>query len=529
MQKGVCGRTGYKNMKRLLLIISALGVLVVGISGYLFHVMKASRCVEPVISYSFDRLKQGKNLVDIAILGSGPAGWSAALYGARLGFNTLVIAGAEPGGQLTKTSYVENWPGITKILGTQAMERLAHQAQAFGAEELNEVITDVDLCTWPYVLTTDDGKIIRALTLIIATGAWPRTLGIPGEKEYWGRGVTTCAVCDAPFFKGKDVVVVGGGDSAVEEVKQLAAYARHITMLVRKGQLRASHVMQRQLVAMPQVAIMYNADLEQIVGNDRGVTAVQIRNNATRQSSVLPVEGVFLAIGHDPNTALFKDKIAMDEHGYLVMKGRSQESSVGGVFAAGDVEDNRYRQAGVAAGHGIAAAIDAATFLNHSGFTKEIAHDLAQQGAYFEQASGERAVLEHLTSMADFERSVLRVPGLVILDFYTDACPSCLHMMPAYEMVAARYASQARFFKVNAEQAQDIVTHFKVPRVPYIMAFLHGKQVAVVSTVLSKKELSEFITSLLAQVPEDGALTADEQESDESPSDEPSSGALSAS
>ena len=301
----------------------------------------------------------------------GPAGLSAAVYGGRAGFNVLVFEGSMPGGLLTQTTMVENWPGNIEIMGPEVIKNLKAQATKWGAKFSLDLVEKVDFTQWPFKLETADGHVIYALSVILATGATPRYLGIPGEKEFWGRGVTTCAVCDAPFYKGEDVVVVGGGDSAAEEAMQLAPYAKNITVLVRADKMRASVAMQNRLKEFSHIKVRYNVQIKEVLGNDVQVTGITLLNNKDNTTEHMPISGVFLAVGHIPNTVFLKDAIKLEPSGHIHLPDRTQQTTVKGVFAAGDVADDRYRQAGVSAGHGISAALDATFFLNEIGFKEE--------------------------------------------------------------------------------------------------------------------------------------------------------------
>jgi thioredoxin reductase (NADPH) len=495
--------------------VALLGFLGLVIGGYLFKSMHAKHCPCPPASFSISHLKGKKNLIDMVIIGSGPSGLSAALYGARLGYNTLIISGNEPGGQLTKTTWVENWPGSKKILGQKIIEGLNNQAKSFGAEYLFDVVTNIDFTTWPYAISTEEGRTIYAQTIVIATGAAPKKLGVEGESEYWGKGVTTCAICDAPFYKGKNVVVLGGGDSAAEEAGQLAAYAGKITILVRKSAMRASHAMQKHLKAIPSLSMMYDVDVQKIIGDGSTVKGVEVKNNKTGKISVVPTEGVFLAIGHEPNTAIFKEQLDLDAKGYIKLHNRSQETSLPGVFAAGDVEDSHYRQAGVAAGHGISAALDASNFLTEIGFNKQIAQELTTKGAYFDDFSYEKVEVPHLTSLNDFKEKITPSSGITVVDFYADYCPSCMQMLPVVDSVAAKLAGQVKFYKVdvNQESAKDLVRFLTIPKVPYLLILKNGERAAVYTTTLSRPELYAAIQAIMQQG--EGQEQEGEEEDDE--------------
>ncbi|MBA3751185.1 thioredoxin-disulfide reductase [Candidatus Dependentiae bacterium] len=331
----------------------------------------------------FDRKKvsQVKNLIPIVVIGSGPAGLSAALYGARAAVRTIVFEGRNPGGQLTETSYVENLPGAPKLLGSELIERMRKQAESFGAVCVSDTIVEVDFSQWPFLLRTESGEEIHALTVIIATGAKPRflsdSLDTPGEKTYWGQGgVSTCAVCDAPFYKDQKVVVVGGGDSAVEEATYLTSYADSVTMLVRGPALRAAPAMQDRLKGSQKITMLYNTTVEEIVGNGTSVTGVKIVNTRENTHTALSTDGVFLAIGHHPNSDIFKRWIATDKEGYIVAGPHDQQTSIPGIFTAGDVSDKVYKQAGVASGNGIKAALDAYAFLQAQGYSEAFVEEI---------------------------------------------------------------------------------------------------------------------------------------------------------
>ncbi len=303
----------------------------------------------------------------LVILGSGPAGLTAAIYASRAGLSPLVIEGHEPGGQLMTTTLVENWPGEISIQGPALMKQLRTHAAHYKTQFLDETVTKVDLSRRPFSLMTNQSTEIHTHALIISTGATPKRLNCPGESDYWGKGVTTCAVCDGVFFRDKPVVIVGGGDTAMENASFLTNFTQFITIVHISKKLSASYAMQERVINNPHIKIIYSSTVTAIEGDGKKVTEVTVTNQETHESHKLDVNGVFIAIGLTPNTHLFKGQLDMAPNGYLHLLEHTQ-TSVEGVFAAGDVVDSRYRQAIVAAGSGCAATLDAERYLKHKGF-----------------------------------------------------------------------------------------------------------------------------------------------------------------
>lgn len=301
----------------------------------------------------------------LVILGSGPAGLTAAIYAARSHLDPLVIEGKEPGGQLMGTTAVENWPGQISIMGPDLMQKMRDHAVHFKTRFISEEVTHANVGTRPFVLTTNKGKTIQAEALIIATGASAKRLGCPGEAEYWGKGVTTCAVCDGAFYADKEVVVVGGGDTAMESASFLTNYTKKITIIHILDELTACPSMQERVINNPSIKIIYNSTVTAIHGSEGRVNGVTIANRKSGEQKTLPADGVFVAIGLNPNTALFKNQLEMNPAGYIIVKNHTY-TSVPGVFVAGDVADMRYRQAITSAGTGCAATLDAERFLKEN-------------------------------------------------------------------------------------------------------------------------------------------------------------------
>jgi len=299
----------------------------------------------------------------LIILGSGPAGYTAAIYAARANLKPVVIQGEQAGGQLTTTTDVDNYPGYKDgVQGPAMMEDFQAQAERFGTEIIWDHINEADLSKRPFTLTGNDG-VYTCDALIIATGASAKYLGLPSEDEFAGRGVSACATCDGFFYRGKDVAVVGGGDTAVEEAIYLANLCNKVTLIHRRDALRAEPIMQDKLLATENIEVAWNSTTEEILGDESGVTGIRLKSTLDGSIRDLDVHGVFIAIGHKPNTGFLAGQLEMDDTGYLITKGKSTATSVEGVFAAGDVADPVYRQAVTSAGEGCKAALDAERWL----------------------------------------------------------------------------------------------------------------------------------------------------------------------
>ncbi len=301
------------------------------------------------------------------IVGSGPAGYTAAIYASRANLNPVVYEGIQPGGQLTTTTEIDNFPGYPEgVTGNALMEDLKKQAQRFGADVRFGIATKVDLSERPFKVEIDGEKQILADAMIIATGATAKYLGLPSEEKFKGTGVSACATCDGFFYRKKDVAVVGGGDTACEEASYLAGLCNKVYLIVRRDVLRASKAMQERVMNTPNIEVLWNCNTKEILGDEFGVTGALLFNNKTGQEREIKIHGFFLAIGHHPNSELVKPWVNTNEEGYIITEGKTQKTNVAGVFAAGDVQDNIYRQAIAAAGSGCRAAMDLEKFLQEN-------------------------------------------------------------------------------------------------------------------------------------------------------------------
>lgn len=304
---------------------------------------------------------------NVVIIGAGPAGLTAGIYTGRAGLSPLLITGDNPGGQLMKTTFIENWPGEKSILGPKLMLNIQEHAKSFGCSIKEESVSSVDFSTKPFKITTSRGTIITAHSVIIATGASPNRLGCPGETEFWGRGITTCAVCDGAFYRDKQVIVIGGGDTAMEDASFLKKFTNKITVIQNKPTLSASKAMQDRILSDPDIKVIYNSSVSSFKGHNDHVTHAVVRDLISGNEQELSVDGVFLAIGMRPNSATFKEFIECDNWGYIVRHDNTKTSREG-VFVAGDVADYTYRQAIVASADGCKAALDVERYLHSSQF-----------------------------------------------------------------------------------------------------------------------------------------------------------------
>lgn len=447
---------------------------------------------------------------DVVILGGGIGGLTSAVYLARSGLKPIVIEGQQPGGQITQSLGIQNWPGEKEISGNLLTERARKQAEESGAIILREEAVKVDFTTTPFKITlrnlwkpskSGQLKILRAKTCIIATGAIPNKLGVPGEGKFWSKGVHTCATCDGSLYKGEHVAIVGGGDGAIVEAHHIAKLASKVTLIVRGKFLKSIEEKRKQnLISLPNVEILYGTQIKEIDGNPDGLTHLVLTQNG--EERILPVDALFLAIGTKPNTDLFRGQLALDSKGYIEL-GKDQSTSVPGVFAIGDVSDSFYRQAVTAAGDGAKAALQAESFLAGGKIepaTAKIAYHNAKEVVINKrgepnivQVKNEASVL-HIKSIEQFQSEVLESSIPVVVDFYADWCGPCRALSPHIDEWSKEFQGKLKFAKVNVDHMQKLAKRYRVDALPTVLYF--EKQGKLKERCTGQDEIAELISNL---------------------------------
>ncbi|MFS8884891.1 thioredoxin-disulfide reductase [Synechococcus sp. H70.2] len=460
---------------------------------------------------------------NVVIIGSGPAGLTAAIYAGRAKLKPVVFEGFQmggiPGGQLMTTTEVENFPGFPEgISGPQLMKNMRAQAQRWGAKLYPEDVTFVDLSQRPFVVRSDEREV-RTHSLIIATGATAKRLHLPGEEIYWNRGMSACAVCDGamPMFRGVELVVIGGGDTACEEATYLTKFGSHVHMLVRSGKMRASKAMQDRVLNHPKITVHWYTEAVEVLGDGQRLTGVKVRNNQTGEIREMAVGGVFYAIGHKPNTDLFKGQLELDEVGYIVTRPGSVATSVEGVFAAGDVQDHEFRQAITAAGSGCMAAMLAERWLSEHGLAQEY-HVVPQSHPEPSPATappeaelpGEAAVAENGHEDLDFSKTchegsyALRrlyheSDRLLMVKYTAPTCAPCHALRPILNKVIEEFADKLHVVEIDIEKDPEIAEAGGVTCTPTVQFFKNKELVAQVVGVKPKSYYREVIQANLSE------------------------------
>ena len=448
---------------------------------------------------------------NVVIIGSGPAGYTAAIYAARANMKPLMFEGLEaggvPGGQLMTTTEVENFPGFPEgITGPDLMEQMKAQAVRWGTECYTEDVVDVDLSQRPFTVRSTDREV-KAHSVIIATGATAKRLGLNCENQFWSHGISACAICDgaSPIFHGQSLAVVGGGDSAAEEAVYLTKYGDHVNLLVRKEELRASKAMQDRVLNNPNITVHWNTEAVDVFGSDNRLDGIKLRNNKTGEESELHVKGLFYAIGHTPNTSLFKDQLELDDVGYIVVKPGTVETNVEGVYAAGDVQDHEYRQAITAAGTGCMAAMSAERWLSQNHLITEYHQKPAAQEEPKTESQAVAAPAEETFDINTtshhggyaLRRLFHEGDRLIMVKYVSPTCGPCKQLKPLLSQVISEYEGNIYFVEVDIVEDPEIAQMGQVVGTPTIQFFKDKELLHEMKGVKQKSEYRRVIDSFL--------------------------------
>ncbi|KAL3533757.1 hypothetical protein ACH5RR_007278 [Cinchona calisaya] len=441
---------------------------------------------------------------NVVIIGSGPAGYTAAIYAARANLKPVVFEGYQvggvPGGQLMTTTEVENFPGFPDgITGPDLMDRMRRQAERWGSELFQEDVEFIDVKSRPFTVQSSERKV-KCYSLIVATGATAKRLRLPREDEFWSRGISACAICDgaSPLFKGQVLAVVGGGDTATEEALYLTKYARHVHLLVRRDDLRASKAMQDRVFNNPNVTVHFNTETVDVVSNDKGqMSGILVRKVDTQEESVLKAKGLFYGIGHSPNSQLLEGQVDLDSSGYILVEEGSAKTSVEGVFAAGDVQDHEWRQAITAAGSGCVAALSVERYLTsnnllvefHQPKTEEVKKELTDRDV---QEGFDITLTKHKSQYA-LRKLYHESPRLICVLYTAPTCGPCRTLKPILDKVVDEFDQNVHFVEIDIEEDQEIAEAAGIMGTPCVQFFKNKELLKTVPGVKMKKEYREFI------------------------------------
>ncbi len=464
-----------------------------------------------VNSFDYASVDKSDNLYPVVVIGGGVGGLTSAMYLAQANLDCLVLEGDKIGGALAQSYSVRNWPGIENISGEKLVANIKKHAQDSGAKIISAVAESVDFSQWPYLISIKDlvtGKTrdILALSCIIATGSTPKFLEVPGEREYWGKGVSSCAVCDGGLYRDKVVAVVGGGNTAVHDASYLAALAKKVYIVVRRDQMRAVGKFKDETLGLNNVEVLYNKNIKKILGDGKKVTGVILYDNKKNTEENFKLDAVFLALGSPaPNNFMFKNYLECDEHGYIVLK-HDQETSRPGIFAVGDVVNPEFKQAIIAAGEGCVAALQAQKFLSEIGYSipekkvgsspslgkeisarekKELHHNVAAEELQEKNGKSKNMKKQevddgkviHVENLKQFESLVKNSSLPVVVDFYAVWCMPCKMMAPIFEELAKKFAGKVRFVKVNIDKIRSLAAEFMIQGVPSFIFIKNGEEV----------------------------------------------------
>ena len=438
-------------------------------------------------------LMDKENIIPVAVIGGGPTGLAAAVNPARSGYHTVVCQGPKPGGELTDAKVVENWPGLDKASGAECMKKFETQVAGFGVHLVSLVVEDIDLSQWPYKLTLNDGTTAHAFTVIIATGSTQQKLGIEGEDIYWGKGLFSCGLCDGSFTRGKDTVVIGAGDFAIQRALQLACDAKKITLIAPGPHMTAHKSMQEKIKGIPSIYVLYNKEVTSICGTDKDITHVTLYDPTTKKTSTLNTSSVFLSTGLTPNTQLFTGKITCGKDGCLALKdGRSQQTAIEGVMAAGTVSDATYRQIAAINGDGTKAGMDAISLLSKWGFDGA-RRSLASTNLYKPPVIP-HPLIKKLATICEFNR-LLRAQKPLLVEVYSPNCPRCKETDGPLTALTEEFKTDLTVYKLDKDNdcTYSFIEKYDVNLIPAFLLFKNGKEVNRIEGETKLSPLRQFI------------------------------------
>ena len=442
-------------------------------------------------------LQHVDNRIPVAIIGSGPAGLSAAIQTARSGYQTVVFQGTKPLGELSDAYIVENWPGIAKTNGEEIMRKLEDQVKSFGTHLVSLTVDAVDFSSWPYKLSLSDDTDVFALTVIIATGSTQKKLGIKGEQRYWGKGLFTCGLCDATFTRDKETAVIGDGDIAIQRALQLAPYAKSITLIIPKEQMTAHKSMLEKIKDNPTIKILPNKLVKEIAGTPQEITHIVLFDSKTQTTLNYPVSSVFLSTELTPSTDLFKGKLPFSDDGCLALEkgSRSQKTDIEGVMAAGTVADSTYRQVGAIAGAGTKAGMDAVSFLSQWGFDGPLRSYSSEQ--LYSPVEITHFPIDDLTTYEDFN-TALQTDKPVIIEFYARGCPTCKKMEDPFAHLTKKYADKITVYKGERDALYDLIEKYDMNLMPAFFLFYKGKEIERIEGATTAQKLKSLFKKGIA-------------------------------
>ncbi len=436
-------------------------------------------------------LEGKKNIAHQVVIGAGPAGLAAAIPCARSGYHTVIFQGPKPGGELMDSQTVENWPGVPATSGALSMHKLEKQVMGFGAHIAPQTVTEVDLSTWPIKVTLDDGSYVNALTVTIATGASQKMLGIKGEDEYFGNGLFSCGICDGSYTTGKDTIVIGGADIAMQRVLQLAPKARSVTLIVASECPTATKSLLKKVNDLKNVKILTNKMVTAICGNGESITHIELIDTVTREKSTLKTSSVFLSTGMTPNTDLIKNKLECDDAGCIKLKDRTQETAIEGVFACGTCADCRYRQVAVVIGDGTKAGLDTLRILSRWGFDGPLRKKTLDR--LYKPTTIQSPAIQLIKTVKEFKRAIRNASLPVLVEFYSPSCPSCRKMEAPLSNVAERFKEVLKVLKVNNDKLSELGKDHDIDIIPAFIIYLNGRPENRMEGEMTLDELSTFI------------------------------------